>query len=112
MFCSSDRPIFVCAFIERLLRGLQVPKVMDIKMMQLKRATMTYQILSDKNHCWEPEPETVPEEGVIDAIAEKVAGDTVAEKGVDDTVCEKGGGAGDTVSSIINDAIVTPLIPF
>ena len=57
---------------------------------------MTYQILSDKNHCWEPEPEIVPEEGITD---------TVAEKEVGDTVCDKGGGAGDTISSIINDAI-------
>ena len=95
VFCSPDCALFVCEFIERLRRGEKVPKAMDIRLMQLKHATMTYQLLSDKNHCWEPEPETVPGEAFTDVIAEEVAGDTVPVKGVDDTASDKGGG-GDT----------------
>ena len=57
----------------------------------MKRANITYQLLSDKNHSWEPEPETVPNELVPNVV--------------DDKVSDKGGAAGDTFSSIINDAV-------
>ena len=106
VFCSTDCALFVCEFIERILRGKQVPKAMDIKLMQLKRATITYQLLSNTNHCWEPEPENVPGETFTDVvIPEEDAGDTVPAKGDDDKASDRGGG-GDTVSSIINDAII------
>ena len=90
-FCSPDCALFVCDFIERLLRGEEVPRAMDLKLMQMKRANIAYQLLSDKNHSWEPEPETVPVEIVPDVV--------------DDKASDKGGAAGDTFNSIISDAI-------
>ncbi|KAM7507207.1 hypothetical protein LguiA_017660 [Lonicera macranthoides] len=45
----------------------------------MKRAKITYQLLSDKNHSWEPETEKVPKE--------------LVPEGVDDKVSDKGGAA-------------------
>ncbi|KAM7472038.1 hypothetical protein LguiA_010221 [Lonicera macranthoides] len=88
---DPDCAPFVCEFIERLLRGEEVPKAMDIKLMQMKRAKITHLLLTDKDHSWEPEVEVVPKE--------------LAEEGVDDKSADKGGGCGDSVNSIIDDAI-------
>ncbi|KAM7504446.1 hypothetical protein LguiB_003350 [Lonicera macranthoides] len=86
-----DCALFVCEFIERLLRGEEVPKAMDIKLMQMKRAKITHLLLSDKDHSWEPEVEIVRNE--------------LAKEAVDDKSADKGGGCGDSVNSIIDDVV-------
>ncbi|KAM7468877.1 hypothetical protein LguiA_007060 [Lonicera macranthoides] len=88
---NPDCALFVCEFIERLLRGEEVPKAMDIKLMQMKRAKITHLLLTDKDHSWEPEVEGVPNE--------------LSEEGVNDKYADKGGGCGDSVNSIIDDAV-------
>ncbi|KAM7477689.1 hypothetical protein LguiA_025902 [Lonicera macranthoides] len=57
----------------------------------MKRAKITHLLLTDKDHSWEPEVGGVPKE--------------LAEEGVDDKSADKGGGCGDSVNSIIDDAI-------
>ncbi|KAM7489809.1 hypothetical protein LguiB_027293 [Lonicera macranthoides] len=88
---DPDCALFVCEFIERLLRGEEVPKAMDIKLMQMKRAKITHLLLSDKDHSWEPEVKGVPNE--------------LAKEAIDDKSADKGGGCGDSVNSIIDDVV-------